>query len=146
VRLVALALSCATGCGQLLAPEVGPPTREVCSNIDSDPDRDVSYAKDIAPVFVEYHCPKCHTHGGATPQGLSVGGLDLESFETLRAGGVQSGAEIVVGGQPCASVLLQKLGAGPPFGSRMPLDGPPYPDAEDLELLSDWIVEGARDN
>ena len=39
-----------------------------------------------------------------------------------------------------------ELGEGPPFGSRMPLDGPPYLEDVDLELIGDWIVEGAHDN
>ena len=110
----------------------GPPTRDVLAT--PTPIRIATSATRTTSrrCLIEYHCPKCHTPGGATPQGLSVGGLDLESFETLRAGGVRSGAEIVVPGQPCTSVLLQKVGAGPPFGARMPLDGPPYLDEEDL--------------
>ena len=32
------------------------------------------------------------------------------------------------------------------FGARMPLDGPPYLSLTDLQLISDWIVEGAHDN
>jgi len=51
-----------------------------------------------------------------------------------------------VAGRPCDSLLLQKLGPAPPFGSRMPMDGPPYLANEDLVQISDWIVEGANDN
>jgi hypothetical protein len=55
-------------------------------------------------------------------------------------------AMIIVPGQPCESVLLQKVGEGPPYGARMPLNGPTYLEDEDLEVISDWIFEGARDN
>jgi Planctomycete cytochrome C len=139
--LIALA-----GCAQLVEPDVGPPLRAACTNIDTDPGHDISFSRDIAPVIAEYHCTTCHTPSGNTPIGLIVGGLDLTSVETLRAGGARSGASIVVPGKGCDSVLLQKVEPGPPFGSRMPLDGPPYLDDEDLELISDWIIEGAHDN
>jgi hypothetical protein len=143
VRVLALAL--VAGCTNL-QPDVGPPLRAVCTGVDSDPAHDVSFSADIAPLFTEYHCPKCHTPGGETPIGFVVGGLDLTSYDTLRAGGVRSGLNVIVDGKPCDSVILQKLGEGPPFGSRMPLNGPPYLEAEDLQLISDWIVEGAHDN
>ena len=142
----ALALACVAGCAQLIAPDVGPPLHATCTNTDSDPAHDTSYARDVAPLFEEYHCVKCHTPDGQTPLGYLVGGLDLSSYETLRTGGVRSGANVIVPGMPCTSVLLQKLGPAPPFGTRMPLDGPPYLDDEDLEALGNWIAEGAHDD
>jgi hypothetical protein len=143
---VALLAFVALGAGCALEPKVGAPTHQPCTNVDSDPAHDVSFSRDLAPILDEYHCADCHTPGGKTPIGLIVGGLDLTSYETLRAGGVRSMAQIVVPGNACSSVLLQKLEAGPPFGSRMPLSGPEYLDDEDLELISDWIVEGSHDN
>jgi hypothetical protein len=134
------------GCAQLIEPEVGPPARAACSDVDSDPEHDVSFAQDVGGIIDEYHCRDCHTPGGKTPIGLEVGGLDLSSYDTLRVGGTRSGAAIIVPAMPCSSVLLQKVSAGPPFGARMPLDGPTYLEADDLQLISDWIAEGARDN
>jgi mono/diheme cytochrome c family protein len=142
VKLALLLL--ATGCA--LEPKLGAPTHEACTNTDTDPGHAVSFARDIVPILDEYHCADCHTPAGKTPIGLIVGGLDLTSYATLRAGGVRSMAQIVVAGDACSSVLLQKLEAGPPYGSRMPLSGPEYLDDEDLELISDWIVEGGHDN
>ena len=141
--LIALAL---TGCLDKLEPDVGPLTHAACTNTDSDPAHDVSFAADIVPIFKEYHCGSCHTPGGKTPIGFLVGGLDLTSYTTLRAGGVRSMASIVVAGNACSSVLLQKVEPGPPFGARMPLDGPTYLADDDFEVITDWIVEGARDN
>jgi mono/diheme cytochrome c family protein len=134
------------GCFAKLEPDVGPLAHAPCSNADSDPAHEVSYADDLLPLFKEYHCASCHTPGGKTPIGIVVGGLDLTSYNSLRAGGARSMAGIVVAGDACSSVLLQKLEAGPPFGARMPLDGPEYLEDEDLELFADWIIEGARDN
>jgi hypothetical protein len=141
--LVVLALA---GCAEMIEPDVGAPLHVPCTNVDTAPDHDVSFARDIGAIVDEYHCKTCHTPGGQTPIGFLVGGLDLTSYETLRAGGVRSMGEIIVPGMPCQSVLLQKLSPGPPFGSRMPLDGPPYLEAEDLEVISNWIAQGARDD
>ena len=142
----ALLLLCLAGCAQLIEPDVGPPAHATCSDTDSDPDHDVSFAHDVSGLLDEYHCRDCHTPGGITPIGLEVGGLDLSSYDTLRVGGTRSGAAIIVPAMPCGSVLRQKVSAGPPFGARMPLNGPTYLDEQDLQLLSDWIAEGARDN
>lgn len=136
------------GCLELADPDVGPPLQERCVDLDSDPDTDVHFRDDVLDGLfrrADLHCDRCHTPGGATPIGLAVGGLDLSGYATLRAGGVVSGGEIVVPGQPCESLLVQKLADGPPFGGRMPLDGPAVSDL-DQQLVRDWIAEGAHDN
>jgi hypothetical protein len=142
-RLAVVALA---GCATMIEPDVGPLAHEPCADVDHDPGHDVSFSRDIAPLVDEYHCKNCHTPEAQTPIGFIVGGLDLSSYDTLRAGGVRSMASIVLPGMPCESVLLQKVSPGPPFGSRMPLDGPEFLEDEDLELIADWIVEGAHDN
>jgi len=139
----------ATGCIESLAPEVGEALAPTCSSVDSDPANDVSFDFDLQRgVFAsaEGHCVKCHTPAGATPIGIAIGGLDLTSYATLRNGGTQSGAAIVVPGDPCASLLVGKLGNAPPFGARMPFDGPPYLSERARLTIADWIAEGARDN
>jgi hypothetical protein len=131
------------GCLDSLGPEVGPAQSNRCLSSDSDPDHDVSFRRDIAPIL-SARCANCHTPGGNTPIGIEIGRLDLSSYDTLRAGGAVSGANIVVPGDPCASVIVQKLGPGPPFGSRMPLNG--ILSATSLQLIHDWIAEGALDD
>jgi len=54
--------------------------------------------------------------------------------------------KIVVPGQPCASILYLKVDEAPPFGARMPLDGPPFWTEDEIQRLHDWIAEGAGDN
>ncbi len=144
VLVAAVALS--GGCLDMIEPDVGPPTSEICRNEDSDPDTDVSYSIDIAEGIFSQLCFDCHHPQGATPLGIEVAGLDLSSYASLRRGGTTSGANIVAEGMPCDSVLWQKLAAGPPFGSRMPLSGPPFLSLQERRLISDWIAEGARDN
>jgi hypothetical protein len=143
VALLALALA---GCLDRVAPDVGSIAHAPCSNDDSDPGRAVGFETDIrAEIFQggEYHCVHCHTPTGTTPLGVEVGGLDLSTYATLIAGA--RGNPVVVAGQPCASLLVQKLGDAPPFGGRMPLDGPPFLEDEDLQVVADWIAEGAHD-
>ena len=147
VALTAFTIGCDLG---PLEPDVGLPQQEFCLNEDGDESTNVSFSSDIVPKIFTledgFGCDDCHRPDGATPLGVEVGGLDLSSYGSARAGGVVSAGSIIVPGQPCESVLLQKLSPGAPFGARMPLDGPPYLDRVALELLHDWIAEGANDN
>jgi mono/diheme cytochrome c family protein len=108
---------------------------------DSDPDTAVSFSRDIEPLLARSpgSCTGCH---GAS----ATSGFTVLTYDGLRRGGQVSGLEIVVAGKPCDSSLLQKLGPAPPYGARMPYNGPPYYSTDDLALLRDWIAEGAHDN
>lgn len=146
----ALLLGCvlATGCLERFAPDVGPLAAAAtdapgCPG-DSDPARTVSYRTDLElGVFERGKCNNCHTGNGS---GVDQSGLNLGSYVTLRTGGGRSGVAIVIDGDPCASILVQKIEASPPFGRRMPYNGPPYLSAQDITLVRDWISEGAREN
>jgi hypothetical protein len=136
----------AAACVDMLGPEVGPLADNRCELTDSDPATIVSFASDLlggALGRTDTDCVRCHTAGGG---GLRDSGLDLGSYATLRLGGNRSRQTIVVAGDPCASVLVQKLGPAPPCCARMPRNGPPYLPASDVALITDWILEGAHDN
>lgn len=143
---------CGPGCIAAFEPDVGEPQRERCVNEDSDPSTDVSYHRDVyATLFqrgVDEPGPGCRCHMPAEPApiGFELAGLDLSSYTGLRAGGASTGATIVVPGQPCDSGIVLKLSEGPPFGARMPQDGPPYLADDELQLIKDWIAEGALDD
>ncbi len=151
MKAAAVALAMLTGCAALedLEPDVGPPLAGSCQGDDSDPDVDVSFALDIRPLLDrprgEAGC-SCHTPTNGSPSGIALGGLDLGSVESLRRGGFHSATDIVVPGDPCASVLMDKIRGTPSFGSRMPLDGPPFLGPEEIQLIHDWIAEGAEDD
>jgi hypothetical protein len=113
-------------------------------NVDSDPGASISYSGDlVGGVFVRGHCFTCHTGGG---EGTQQSGFNMGSYETLRAGGQHSGTQVVVPSQPCSSILVLKIDTPPPFGKRMPYNGPPYLASHDIQLVRDWIAEGAHDN
>ncbi len=135
---------------EVLEPDVGELRAGVCNPEDSDPDYDVSFREDLLPIFErsfgQAGC-SCHLPTSRRPTGIEVSGLDLSTYAKTRQGGNTSGkSKIVVPGDPCSSVLLQKVSSAPPFGARMPSDGPPYLTPVERQLLSDWIFEGARDN
>jgi hypothetical protein len=155
LRVVCLLAIAATGCLQSFAPDVGPLATSCsgsacgdaaggCSNADSDAAASVSFAADIlGGVFKRGGCTKCHTGDG---MGIQQSGLSLASYASLRTGGGRSGANIVIDFKPCTSILAEKINTAPPFGRRMPYNGPPYLSAADITLVQDWIAEGARDN
>ena len=151
-RLLGLATALAIGGAALgacaLEPDVGPPLAGICKDADTNPERTVSFATDIRPLFnrMTAGCG-CHMPSAAGPGGgTQLSGLDLSSMAALRAGGANSGSRIVVAGEPCSSIIYLKVEQAPPFGSRMPLGGPPFFTDEEENLLHDWIAEGASNN
>lgn len=105
---------------------------------DSDPSVDATWA-DVRELVLTKRCG-CHTTAGGI--GQVIGGLVLSSREDTLAGGFRSGDQAVIPGDPCGSILVQKIGDTPPFGGKMPLSGLELTTAQ-RQLLIDWIAEGA---
>lgn len=152
MRWAALALLALASCEVTYDPEVGaligtPADSGAADDVDagpacrdSDPEVAVSLALDVRPLM--YRSPGgCNCHASSATSGFNLG-----SYQRLLLGGFNSGTSIIVPGAPCDSVLVQKLGPTPPFGSRMPFNGPPYFTPEEIALVMDWIAEGALDN
>lgn len=137
------------GCLDALGPPVGAEQFNTCVGADSNPDVAISFEKDIRLGIMnrpDIHCVKCHLPTSPTPFGVTIGGLDMTSYATFIKGGVHSATTIAIPGDPCDSTIVEKIGPSPPFGVRMPKDGPPYLTAEDAQTIVDWIAEGAHDN
>lgn len=141
MKILILTLLASTAC-MGLEPDVGPLLAGTCDNSDGDPDTDVSFTYDVQPLLTRA-MGGCSCH---TPASSSIAAnFDVSSLPTMRRGGATSGNRIVVDGEPCASVLYQKVSDTPPFGSRMPLGNMPL-TPEEVELVHDWIAEGAKAN
>jgi len=149
VPVPALLVLMLSACIADLEPEVGELRTGICEPEDSDPEHDVSFMEDLLPLIErpggEGGC-SCHTPKSARPIGIELAGLNLGSPEALLRGGKMSGDQIVVPGDPCSSIIVQKVSSAPPFGARMPTSGPPYLSPAERNLLADWIAEGAHDN
>jgi len=155
MRIGALALAVglgtvALGGCDLLDPQTGP-AHVACSDTDSNPEAAVSFVDQIRPLMdrssadpTGHGCITCHYSNQAVHSCLDVTGLDLATLGALRLGGVTTGANIVIPGKPCESALVQKLQGDYFVGLQMPKDGPPYWSADEIQLVIDWIAEGAN--
>jgi hypothetical protein len=144
--VIALFAGAAVSCDQL-EPETGDRLLG-CSDADSDPTRAVSFKNDIRPLMNgdvpgTTGCKNCHYESTGTHQGLIETGLNLETLRTIRLGGRETPpSSILVPGRPCSSALVKKL-QGTFGGARMPKGGP-YWDAAKIQIVMDWIAEGAQ--
>jgi len=92
---------------------------------------------DVAPIFAR-SCIECHSDNsrlGAPPEGLR-----LDSLENVLAGGDR--LAILPGNLAMSEVWRRITGHAQP---RMPFDGPPWLDDNQIRLIADWIAEGAPD-
>jgi hypothetical protein len=92
-----------------------------------------SYERDITPILRTY-CSGCHNDRD------KEGELSVETFASLRKGGVGSG-DPVVPGDAAASVMIQRILSKD--GDHMPPDDEPQVPAADLAVLEAWIAAGA---
>ena len=147
--VVGLGMVALGGC-DVLGPQTGP-LSVACNDTDSDPDQPVSFAMQIRPLMdrsstdpTGHGCLTCHYSTQPLHPCTDITGLDLATLGALRQGGVISGASIVIPGKPCESALVQKLQGDYFEGLQMPKDGPPYWSSDEIQLVIDWIAEGAN--
>jgi hypothetical protein len=118
----------------------------VWSGVAQEKKGPVSFKKDVFPL-VSRHCLPCHAEDNFNPSELS-----LDSYEKMMEGGKHG--VLAVAGKSKESLVVQKLGAKPPFGERMPLNSKKkieegrakwLTDAE-LKIFVAWIDQGAKNN
>jgi hypothetical protein len=73
---------------------------------------------------------------GAPPEGLR-----LDSYANVIAGGERVA---LIPGKPDHSELIRRVEGN--AGPRMPFDGPPWLEPEDIALLRRWVAGGAKDS
>ena len=109
---------------------------------------EISYLNDVRPLINRTTPGGCMSHTL-----MATVKFDPSTYTSLRAGGANSGSCsgdhpgpcIIVPCRPCDSILIQKLGPMPPFGTRMPMDNYFWTEPE-MAVLREWIAQGARDN
>jgi mono/diheme cytochrome c family protein len=148
------------GCGSApgAAPMDGPPVpvddgiapdvadREPPMDVDDERDM-VSFRSQILPLLQD-RCAVCHSEGGLA----DFAGIPLRLEGASAVGqlvgrsSVQGEFTLVVAGDPEGSYAFQKLvDANPAEGERMPLAAAPLSE-EEIQLIRDWIAQGALDN
>ncbi len=111
-------------------------------------DGPISFSERIQPIFTA-NCTVCHRPGGiAHLQGIELALLEGESHAGLvNQRSVQDpDLTIVVPGDSGSSLLFLKVSSNsPPVGERMPFGGPRLAQS-DIDLIRDWIDQGAPNN
>ncbi|HET9701786.1 MAG TPA: c-type cytochrome domain-containing protein, partial [Burkholderiales bacterium] len=88
------------------------------------------------PILLQ-RCAKCHADNGI--MGAPPEGYRLSSYENALAA---SDRVRIVPGNPGASEVVRRIrGQSQP---RMPFDGPPWLNDDDVRLIEEWIRQGAR--
>ena len=95
--------------------------------------KEVSFSKDVVPIF-KASCLSCHKPD------KKKGKLDMSTYADLMKGGKQGSP--VKPGDPAKSILIEMVSGKEP---EMPEKGDPL-KPEQIEILSRWIKEGAKQN
>ena len=91
-----------------------------------------SFSTDIAPILTsQCAIAECHVVDGPHD-------IDLRTYDTLMKGG-DEGAIVIVG-DARESEIVEEIAEG-----KMPPEGPPLDPAQ-IQLIIDWINEGAKNN
>lgn len=101
----------------------------------NSPKTKLTYKKDISPL-IQKNCLPCHLQENENPSGLSI-----DNYEMLMNGGKHGNT--VLPGKPKESNLYLKLLPDPPFGKQMARGRKKLSD-EDVQLIYDWIEQGAK--
>ena len=97
-------------------------------------DCDIVFSESIMPIISANCTGYCHT--GTAPY---TGGLNLESYSGLMAGG--NSGDAVIPDSPDQSLIIQKLYGTAP-GEQMPYQNLPLPDNQ-IAAIYYWIEQGA---
>ena len=116
-----------------------PVGRAPVPDLAAPPADTVSYKEDVLPIF-QKRCAKCH--GGKDEEGEVVAEVSLIVIDYER---LMMGSEfgpVVTAGDPEDSWLLEMITEGdmPPEG-----EGDKVPE-EEIAVIRQWIVEGAKNN
>jgi len=103
-------------------------------------ERMVTYSADVRPFLDEY-CMRCHGEGG---EGSKASGLRMDDYKRLMKGTVYG--PVVKPGDSFTSALVMLVEGRADLSLRMPHDGNKMPSQAEIELVKEWIDQGAKDN
>jgi len=103
----------------------------------------VSFANQVMPIF-EAHCLSCHSPGGV---GYIATNMDLSTYKQLRMGSI-GGVTVIpfhADRSPLMRYLKDNWHSTDKNALKMPPLGPQL-SPHDLQVISDWIDQGAKNN
>jgi len=109
---------------------------------DSEPLGEISYNDQIQESIFIFSCRTAACHDAS-----SAGGLDLTSYATLIIGG--NSGSLIRPGAAEESPLIWSIEGRDQFGSLvsiMPPTGLPTLTRSEINIIKDWIDQGAKDN
>ena len=101
--------------------------------------KEISYRADVQPILKQY-CLECHGDGG---EGYAKSGLLMSSHESLLKG-TRFGS-IIKPGDGLSSVLIMLVEGRADPSIKMPHGKASLPK-DKIEVLKQWVVQGARNN
>jgi len=105
-------------------------------------DTDPSFV--VQPIFTS-NCSTLDCHGAAEQAGLKLSAGDART-ELVNVASTSEPAFLrVATSDSDTSYVIIKLDGNQNVGGRMPLGGQPL-DADEIQLIRNWIDEGAKDN
>ncbi|MFO1127622.1 MAG: c-type cytochrome domain-containing protein [Rhodospirillales bacterium] len=99
----------------------------------------VSYKLDVQPILLS-RCGECHMPGG---EGYRASGLDVSTYAGLMRG--TKHGPVVIAGDPLRSNLIVLIEGRADPSLRMPHSGPPLLKPQ-IQIIRDWVKQGAKDN
>ena len=102
-------------------------------------EKEISYKADIQPILQQY-CVECHAEGGT---GYEKSGLLLTSYESVMKG-TRFGSIIKPGDALSSTLIMLVEGRADP-SIKMPHGKESLPK-EKIELLKQWVKQGAKNN
>jgi hypothetical protein len=111
------------------------------------PATEVSLANDIQPIFNSNGCTSCHGGSGGL---FLTQGQAYSNLVNVNAQAACTTQKRVLPGNPDASVLYIRTSANTAdtqcgINSRMPQGSPRLPQ-ESIDLIKNWITQGAKNN
>ena len=101
--------------------------------------KEISYRADVQPILKQY-CLECHVEGG---DGYAKSGLLMTSHESLIKG--TKFGSIVKPGDGLGSVLVMLVEGRADPSIKMPHGKEAMPK-DKIEVLKQWVVQGAKNN
>jgi Planctomycete cytochrome C len=102
-------------------------------------EKEISFKTDVQPILQQY-CVECHAEGG---KGTEKSGLVLSSYESVMKG-TRFGSIIKPGDALSSTLIMLVEGRADP-SIKMPHGKESLPK-EKIELLKQWVAQGAKNN